>query len=95
MSITFRVAGELLGEVPIEAFDALYGFDALLEEKTGKYVDLYGKTILYGNDIKWLLIGIEAILKSNKNAITNANTSKLLHILSSIDGPNAIHIQGE
>lgn len=33
MSITFRVAGELLGEVPIEAFDALYGFDALLEEK--------------------------------------------------------------
>ncbi|QQS03591.1 MAG: hypothetical protein IPK50_14955 [Fibrobacterota bacterium] len=52
MSITFRVAGELLGEVPIEAFDALYGFDALLEEKTGKYVDLYGRTILYENDIK-------------------------------------------
>lgn len=95
MSITFRVAGELLGEVPIEAFDALYGFDALLEEKTGKYVDLYGRTILYENDIKWLLLGIETALKANKNAMRNANTSKLLHILSSIEGPAAIHIQGE
>lgn len=96
MSITFSIKTKIIAEVPAEAFDDIQGFDDILEKKTGKYIDLYGKTILYKGDAQLLLSGFCTISKQKGKGFNfHPSIKALLAVLESIDNSEVIRVNGE
>lgn len=96
MSITFTIENNIVAEVPAEAFDDIQGFDDILEKKTGKYIDLYGKTILYKDDAQLLLSSFSAISKQKGKGFNfHPSIKTLIAVLESIDNSEVIRVSGE
>ncbi|MBK8801176.1 MAG: hypothetical protein IPN71_03805 [Fibrobacteres bacterium] len=96
MSLTFKVDTKVIGTIPVGAFDGIMGFDNLLENKTGKFLDLYGKTILYKTDVLMLIEGIDNLsIKTGKSLRHNPSIKHLIELLSSIGDSDVLHVFGE